>query len=203
MQLMESSFMGAKKVILESLHTDIIGLAHEGHQHAEKTLKLLRQACWFPGMRKQVLRFVESCFPCSASQAHTPSIPVEPNLLLDRPWQRLHVDFNFPIEGKYYLHVITDQYSKYPEVDLVTSTSLKKVLKPVLDDVFATHGYPETVTTDSGLHIPVMKWRSMQRRKDDTCYPGRKSHQDPAGTYRILHFSGSYTGSWRDPSKIT
>ena len=54
-----------------------------------------------------------------------------------------------PIEGKYYLHVIIDQYSKYPEVDLVTSTSFQK-FKPVLDHVFATRGYLETVTTDNG-----------------------------------------------------
>ena len=136
---------GSQMVILESLQTDIIGLAHEGHQYAEKTLQLLRQTCWFPGMRKQVL----SCLPCNAAQAHTPPVPLEPNLLPDRPWQRLPADFKGPMEGRYYLHVIIDQYFKYPEVDLVTSTSFKK-LKPVLDRVFATHGFPETVTTDNG-----------------------------------------------------
>ena len=140
---------GSQIVIPESLQTDIIGLAHEGHQYAEKTLQLLRQTCWFPGMRKQVLSYVESCLPCNAAQAHTPPFPLEPNLLPDRPWQRLHADFKGPIEGWYYLHVIIDQYSKYPEVDLVTSTSFKK-RKPVLDHVFATHGFPETVTTDNG-----------------------------------------------------
>ena len=140
---------GSQIVIPESLQTDIIGLAHEGHQYAEKTLQLLRQTCWFPGMRKQVLSYVESCLPCNVAQAHTPPVPLEPNLLPNRPWQRLHADFKGSIEGRYYLHVIIDQYSKYPEVDLVTSTSFKK-LKPVLDRVFATHGFPETVTTDNG-----------------------------------------------------
>ena len=117
---------------------------NEGHQYAEKTLQLLRQTCWFSGMRKQVLSYVESCLPCNAARAHTPPVPLEPNLLPDRLWQRLHADFKGPIEGKYHLHVIIDQYSKYREVDLVTSASFKK-LKPVLDRVFATHGYPETV----------------------------------------------------------
>ena len=104
-------------------------------------------------MRKQVLSYVENCLPCNAARAHTPPVPLEPNLLYDKPWQRLHADFKGPIEGKYYLHVITDQYSKYPEVDLVTSTRFKK-LKPVLDRAFATHGYPETVTTDNGPPYP-------------------------------------------------
>ena len=100
-------------------------------------------------MRKQVLSYVESCLPCNAAQAHTPPIPLEPNLLPNRPWQKLYADFKGPIEGRYYLHVIIDQYSKYPEVDLVTSISFKK-LKSVLDRVFATYGFPETVTTDNG-----------------------------------------------------
>ena len=101
-------------------------------------------------MRTQVLSYVESCLLYTAAQAHTPPIPLNPNLLPGRPWQRLHADFKGPIKGRYYLYVIIDQYSKYPEVGLVTSTSFKK-LKPVLDHVFATHGYPETVTADNGL----------------------------------------------------
>ena len=150
LKLMESSFM---RVIPKSLQTDIIGWAHEGHQYAEKTLQLLRQTCWFPGMSKQFLSYVEGCLPCNAAQAHTPPIPLEPNLLPDRPCQRLHADFKGPIKGKYYLHVIINRYSKYPEVNLVTSTSSKK-LKPVLDRVFVIHSYPETVTTDNGIHTP-------------------------------------------------
>ena len=115
-------------------------------------------------MRKQVLSYVESCLPCSAAQAHTPPVPLEPNLLPDRPWQRLHADFKGSIEGKYYLHVIIDQCSKYLEVDLVTFTSFKK-LKPVLDSVFATHTYPETVTTDNGPPYPSYEMEKYAKEK--------------------------------------
>ena len=46
-----------------------------------------------------------------------------------------------------------DQFSKYPEVDIVTSTSFKK-LRPILDRVMATHGIPETVSSDNGPPYP-------------------------------------------------
>ena len=39
---------GSQIVIPLSLQADVIGLAHEGHQYSDKTLKLLRQTCWFP-----------------------------------------------------------------------------------------------------------------------------------------------------------
>ena len=144
---------GDQIVIPTTLHADIIGLAHEGHQYAEKTLQLLRQTSWFPGMRKSISEYVATCHGCNSALPHNPPVPLEPNLLPERPWQMLHCDFKGPIAGKYYFHVVIDQYSKYPEVDIVTSTSFKK-LKPVLDRIFATHGIPEKMSVDGGPPYP-------------------------------------------------
>ena len=100
-------------------------------------------------MRKQVQDFVASCLPCNTAQPHTHPVPLQPNFLPDRPWQKVHADFKGPIGGKYYLHAVIDQYSKFPEVDLVSSTSFNK-LKPILDRIFSTHGIPESLATDNG-----------------------------------------------------
>ena len=136
-------------VIPKSLRARVVESAHQGHQHVEKTVKLLRQTCWFPQMHKAVSEFVKSCIACNAASVHNPPVPLEPNFLPEGPWQKLHGDFKGPIAGSYYLHIIIDQYSKYPEVDVLTSTSFQK-LKPVLDRIFSTHGVPETLTTDNG-----------------------------------------------------
>ena len=144
---------GGQVVIPESLRAEVIGLAHEGHQYAEKTLSLLRQSCWFPRMRKDVLDYVESCIPCLSAISRVTPVPLQPNMLPERAWQNLHADFKGPIAGSYYLHVVIDQYSKYPEVDVVTSTSFKK-LRPRLDRIFSGHGIPETVTADNGPPYP-------------------------------------------------
>ena len=136
-------------VIPKSLRARVVESAHQGHQHVEKTMKLLRQTCWFPQMHKAVSEFVKSCIACNAASVHNPPVPLEPNFLPEGPWQKLHGDFKGPIAGSYYLHIIIDQYSKYPEVDVLTSTSFQK-LKPVLDRIFSTHGVPETLTTDNG-----------------------------------------------------
>ena len=45
--------------------------------------------------------------------------------------------------------MVIDQYSKYPEVDIVSSTSLSK-LEPCLERIMAAHGIPEQLTTDNG-----------------------------------------------------
>ena len=144
---------GDKVIIPQSLRADAISLAHEGHQCADKTLKLLRQSCWFPNMNKDVGEYVQSCLGCNAASTRTIPVPLKPNLLPDRPWQKVHVDFKGPIGGQYYLHVMIDQFSKYPEVDIVKSTSFKK-LRPILDRILATHGIPEFVTSDNGPPYP-------------------------------------------------
>ena len=96
---------------------------------------------------------------------HTiPLYPLEPNLLPERPWQKLHADFKGPIGGNYYIHIIIDQYSKYPEVDVLTSTSFNK-LRPILDRDFATHRIPETMTADSGPPYPSHEMKSYASEK--------------------------------------
>ena len=144
---------GNQILIPNSLRADAIGLAHEGHQYAEKTLNLLRQTSWFPKMSSMVRSYVSSCRGCNAAATHTPPVPLEPNLLPNGPWQELHADFKGPIGGSYYLHIVIDQFSKYPEVDILKSTSFKK-LRPVLERIFATHGNPRKISSDNGPPYP-------------------------------------------------
>ena len=124
-----------------SLQAEVIGLAHECHEGEERTLKLLRQTCWFPGMAEQIKSYVSSCIPFNAAIPITHPEPLHPNLLPDRAWQNLHADFKEPIGAKCYLRVVIDQYSKCPEVDIVKSTSFDN-LAPCLDRIFAAHVNP-------------------------------------------------------------
>ena len=140
---------GKQIIIPQSLQSEVIGLAHEGHLGGTKTLNLLRQSCWFPKMHSLTNQYVETCKPCTAANPHTSPEPLKPHLLPDRPWQQLHADFKGPIGAKYYLHIVIDQFSKYPEVDVVKSTSFEK-LEPCLDRIMATHGIPEELITDNG-----------------------------------------------------
>ena len=86
-------------VIPKSLRARVVESAHQGHQHVEKTMKLLRQTCWFPQMHKAVSEFVKSCIACNAASVHNPPVPLEPNFLPEGPWQKLHGDCKGPIAG--------------------------------------------------------------------------------------------------------
>ena len=63
------------------------------------------------------------------------------------PWQELSVDFKEYTTGGYIL-VITDDYSRYPVVDIVQTLSL--VIIPRLNKILAKFGVPEIVRSDNG-----------------------------------------------------
>ena len=69
--------------------------------------------------------------------------------LPDRKWQCLSADFGGPYPSGHYCLVIIDEYSRFPVVEIVKSTSAKTVI-PVLDKVFSTFGILEVLKTDNG-----------------------------------------------------
>ena len=58
------------------------------------------------------------------------------------------VDFKV-LPNSEYLLVITDDYSRYPIVEIITSAAAKVVI-PVIDKVFAEFGVPHTLKSDNG-----------------------------------------------------
>jgi hypothetical protein len=68
--------------------------------------------------------------------------------LPDGPWHTVSVDFFGPV-GSEYLLVLVDDYTRYPIVEIVSSTSAKSVL-PKLHQIFSMFGIPRIVNSDNG-----------------------------------------------------
>ena len=65
------------------------------------------------------------------------------------PWTELSADFKEIGQNKGYLLVVIDDFSRFPVVEPVTSTSAKAVI-PKLDKIFSTFGIPQVLRTDNG-----------------------------------------------------
>ena len=55
----------------------MVQLAHEGHLGFEKTLGLLRESNWFPGMSSMVRTYVETCVGCQVADPSTSQEPLK------------------------------------------------------------------------------------------------------------------------------
>ena len=101
-------------------------------------------------MDGKVKTLVENCVACQAVGPSNPPEPMRITPTATEPWQSLAIDFYGPIpHSGQYLPVVTDTYSNFPEVEIVTSTSAKACI-PKLDCIFATHGIPKKIKTDNG-----------------------------------------------------
>ena len=140
---------GTRIVIPEALQSDVIALAHEGHQGLTKTKQYLRTRVWFPKMDQMTQEYIDTCLPCQAATDRNHTEPLKPTAMPERPWQKLAMDFKGPIASKFYFFLLIDEYSRFPEVEIVTSTSAESVI-PKLHRILCTHGIPEEIKSDNG-----------------------------------------------------
>ena len=140
---------GSRIVIPHLLQPKVINIAHEGHQGLVKTKSLLREKVWFPNIDRMVEAKIKCCLACAATSSEKTREPLKMTELPSSPWSEVSMDFQGPYPSGDYLLVVIDDYSRYPEIEIISSTSVKSVL-PKLHAIFARHGVPQTVKTDNG-----------------------------------------------------
>jgi hypothetical protein len=142
---------GDRIIIPSKLQKKVVQIAHATHQGIVKTKALLRETVWFPGIDKMVENAVKECLPCqAATRFNRPQqTPLKMSKLPSGPWQEVSADFYGPFKTGEYLLVVVDDYSRFPEVEIIHSLSSNTVI-PRFDAIFARHGVPKVVRTDNG-----------------------------------------------------
>ena len=140
---------GTRIIIPASLQKRTIQIAHEGHQGQARTKALLRETVWFPGMDKQVRTELEHCLACQATAQPNHPEPIKTAPMPNSPWDKVKIDFYGPLPTGQYILVVIDCYSRFPEIEILTTISAQKVI-PKLDSIFTRHGIPSHLTSDNG-----------------------------------------------------
>ena len=139
---------GDQILIPPTLRPEVLGIIHQGHLGQEKCLLRARTCVFWPGIRKDIINKVDQCEPCQKYQRKAPKEPILQPQPLCRPWERLSSGM-FQFKGQQYL-LLTDQYSRFPIIRRLTSTTSSAVIDN-LKSIFAEHGIPLQLVTDSGL----------------------------------------------------
>ena len=84
-----------RPVLLEELHKD--------HPGASRMKAVARSYFWYPGLDQDIELKAQSCTSCQAVKNAPPAAPLHPLLWPTKPWQRIHVDFAGPFNGKTYI----------------------------------------------------------------------------------------------------
>ncbi|QRV98260.1 Retrotransposable element Tf2 protein [Ceratobasidium sp. AG-Ba] len=139
-----------KLAILEMHHDNPIA----GHQGQARTLELISRRYYWPAMKAQVNRFVESCEVCQRSKGHKQSAPLKPLPIPQKPWEDIAYDFIVKLpesQGLDSILVVIDRFSWQAHfIPCLESTNAEGVADLFIQEVWKLHGLPKTTVSDRG-----------------------------------------------------
>ncbi|XP_046355735.2 uncharacterized protein LOC124134739 [Haliotis rufescens] len=135
---------------LEGLHNNV------GHPGRDRTLALLRDRFFWPGMSKDVDDWIKNCRRCICRKTPTnqraPLIRIETT----QPLELVSMDF-LDLEpckgGKHNVLVVTDHFTRYAQ-EYVTSYMAAKATAKAFFDIFVVHYViPQWIHSDQGAYF--------------------------------------------------
>ena len=134
---------GNRLVMPKKLRGHTLNIAHAQHQGIVKTKTLLRTRVWWPGIDRQVETLIQ------AANISKTVEPLRMTTMPPKPWQVIHGDFCGPFPSGDYLLVLMDEHSRFPEVEIIRSTSTPVTIER-LEKIFSIYGFPVEFVSDNG-----------------------------------------------------
>ena len=127
----------------EKLRVEIIRLHHNtliaGYKGQWKMVELVTRNYWWPGVTKEVKRYVEGCNQCQRmkNRAEMPAGKLRPNQVPERLWQHILVDFITKLlvsKGHDSILVVCDRFSKLSHFVVTTEKTMVEGLARMFRD---------------------------------------------------------------------
>jgi len=144
----------------EKLRAEIIRLHHDtpigGHGGQWKMVELVTRNFWWPGVTKEVKRYVEGCDTCQRNKNRTeqPAGKLMPNSISEKPWTHISADFitKLPLaQGYDSILVVVDRLTKIVHfIPTTEKTSAEGLARLFRDNVWKLHSLPKSIILDRG-----------------------------------------------------
>ena len=126
-----------------------------GHQGILRTLSLLRERFYWPGMQEEATQHILKCSRCLRRKAPPQVAPLQP-ILVTQPLELVHMDYLSlePSKGNIEnVLVITDHFTRYA-LAYPSKTQTAQATARILWDNFICHyGFPEKFISDQGRNF--------------------------------------------------
>jgi len=149
----------------KKLRVEIIQLHHDvlvaGHRGRWKMMKLVTRNYWWPGVTRDVGRYVDGCDIYQKMKNRTEAVMEKLKLskVLEKSWTHLTVDFITKlllVAGKDTILVVCNRLSKITHFVATTEGTLAEELTRLFrDNVWKLHGLPKSVVSDKGSQFTV------------------------------------------------
>lgn len=133
--------------VLQSMHSSAIG----GHSGVQVTYSKTKKLFAWPGMKKHIQAFVESCAICKQEKSECVKYPglLQPLPVPKHAWQIVSMDFieGLPRSTSYNsIMVVVDKFSKYAHfLPLAHPFTALQVAQCFVNNIFKLHAWVATV----------------------------------------------------------
>uniref|UniRef100_A0A803TDM9 Gypsy retrotransposon integrase-like protein 1 n=1 Tax=Anolis carolinensis TaxID=28377 RepID=A0A803TDM9_ANOCA len=140
-----------------------------GHFGLFKTMHLILRDFWWPKIRKDVEKYVNTCPVCQRSKIRRekPSGLLHPLPTPSRPWEIISADFITdlpPSCGFTTILVVVDLFTKLAHfIPCEGLPTAKETADLFLQHVFRLHGLPKSLVTDRGSQFTSRFWKALQK----------------------------------------
>ena len=153
-----------------------------GHLGVAKTIARIARHCYWPGMFRDIARYVRNCTSCIAHKAYqgkpagfAHAHPV------NAPWQQVSADLVGPLprstNGHCWLLNIQDRFTKWVEMLPLRKATGSAIAGALLERIIYRHGCPDSLISDNGRQFlakpvqDVLKEFGIRHRKTPTYTP--------------------------------
>jgi len=157
----------------EELRAEVIWLHHDvpavGHGGRWKTVELVTRNYWWPGVTRDVGKYIKGCDLCQRMKNRTEE-PAEKLKLSEVPqktWTHLTVDFItklLVVAGKDAILIVCDRLSKMTHfVAMTEGTSVEGLARLLQDNVWKLHRLLESMVSDRELQFVAELTKELNR----------------------------------------
>lgn len=156
---------GTRLVMPSELRARTLSLAHEGHPGIKNMKIRLREKVWWPSIDKDAERKVKACQECLLVSLPNRPEPMNPSRFPNGAWEAVALDFKGPLPSGEYLLVVIDYFSKFIQVEVLSSISAQQLIK-AMRSIFTNFGPPYSIRADNGSQINCEEFREFCREYD-------------------------------------
>lgn len=159
---------GSKRwLVPKSNRWQICKLCHDdiGHFGVDKTISKIQENYYFPGLRRFVTKYVNSCLNCLYYKAPSGKKPgqLHPIEKVTVPYHTLHLDHVGPFvrskRNNTQVFVAVDGFTKFTIIEAVRSTKARHVIK-ALNQIIDIFGVPTRIITDRGTAFTSHRFKT-------------------------------------------
>ena len=138
-----------------------------GHLGMDRTLLLLQDRVYWPGMSKDVREHIRTCDRCERFKDRPDKEEIE-QTEAQYPLEMVHVDF-LMIGGKkdprkdINVLVVTDHFTRYAQAYVTTSQTAVTVARVLFTQFFTQYGWPTKLITDQGPQFEGKLFQQLAR----------------------------------------